>query len=174
MKWFYYVMLAIVDVEANYLGKASSYSWMFFQAYNRDEISWFTIVVFYYDVVVKAYQYTSFTSVMLLDCCTIPCVIFLTWIFLKTKYGYRKFAGIAICIAGLVLVVFSDVHSGDRAGTAVCYPYMLFLQFLTDRYILSFNSNHHGVLYWYDACRRANAFERWSTCCCWFHVICSQ
>lgn len=85
MKWFYYVMLAIVDVEANYL-------------------------------VVKAYQYTSFTSVMLLDCCTIPCVIFLTWMFLKTKYGYRKFAGVAICIAGLVLVVFSDVHSTDRAG----------------------------------------------------------
>ncbi|XP_020576911.1 solute carrier family 35 member F1-like isoform X2 [Phalaenopsis equestris] len=78
-------MLAIVDVEANYL-------------------------------VVKAYQYTSFTSVMLLDCCTIPFVIFLTWMFLKTKYGYRKFAGVAICIAGLVLVVFSDVHSSDRAG----------------------------------------------------------
>ncbi|CAN6448897.1 unnamed protein product [Victoria cruziana] len=82
-KWYYYVMLALVDVEANYL-------------------------------VVKAYQYTSLTSVMLLDCWTIPCVIFLTWMFLKTRYGILKFTGVAICISGLVMVVFSDVHASDR------------------------------------------------------------
>ncbi|XP_011628665.2 solute carrier family 35 member F1 isoform X2 [Amborella trichopoda] len=84
-KWYYYLMLAVVDVEANYL-------------------------------VVKAYQYTSITSVMLLDCWTIPCVIFLTWMFLKTKYRYKKLLGVAICVGGLVLVIFSDVHAGDRAG----------------------------------------------------------
>ncbi|KAJ6797232.1 solute carrier family 35 member F1-like isoform X1 [Iris pallida] len=67
-------------------------------------------------LVVKAYQYTSLTSVMLLDCWSIPSVIFLTWLFLKTKYRYRKFAGVAICVAGLVLVVFSDVHASDRGG----------------------------------------------------------
>lgn len=83
-KWYYYVLLAVVDVEANFL-------------------------------VVKSYQYTSITSVMLLDCWSIPCVILLTWLFLKTKYKYRKFVGVAICVAGLVLVVFSDVHSADRA-----------------------------------------------------------
>ncbi|KAH7681141.1 solute carrier family 35 member F1/2 protein [Dioscorea alata] len=85
MKWYYYLVLAIIDVEANFL-------------------------------VVKAYQYTSLTSVMLLDCWTIPSVIFLTWFFLKTKYRLRKFVGVAICVAGLVMVVFSDVHSSDRAG----------------------------------------------------------
>lgn len=68
--------------------------------------------------VVKAYQYTSLTSVMLLDCWTIPSVIFLTWMFLKTKYRMKKFVGVATCVAGLVLVVFSDVHAGDRAGTS--------------------------------------------------------
>ncbi|CDP19272.1 unnamed protein product [Coffea canephora] len=83
-KWYYYVLLAVVDVEANFL-------------------------------VVKSYQYTSITSVMLLDCWSIPCVILLTWLFLKTKYKYRKFVGVAICVAGLVLVIFSDVHSADRA-----------------------------------------------------------
>lgn len=66
--------------------------------------------------VVKAYQYTSLTSVMLLDCWSIPCVMLLTWIFLKTKYRYKKITGVIVCIAGLVLVVFSDVHAGDRAG----------------------------------------------------------
>ncbi|KAL8483159.1 hypothetical protein ACS0TY_026007 [Phlomoides rotata] len=84
-KWYYYVLLGIVDVEANFL-------------------------------VVKAYQYTSITSVMLLDCWTIPCVLLLTWFFLKTKYGIKKFLGVAICVAGLVVVVFSDVHSADRSN----------------------------------------------------------
>ncbi|GMH09671.1 hypothetical protein Nepgr_011512 [Nepenthes gracilis] len=84
-KWYYYVLLGLVDVEANFL-------------------------------VVKAYQYTSLTSVMLLDCWSIPCVIILTWAFLKTKYKYKKFAGVFVCVAGLVMVVFSDVHAQDRAA----------------------------------------------------------
>ncbi|MFS7989151.1 putative solute carrier family 35 member SLC35F1/F2/F6 [Helianthus anomalus] len=83
-KWYYYLLLGLVDVEANYL-------------------------------VVKAYQYTSITSIMLLDCWSIPSVILLTWLFLKTKYRYKKIAGVAICIAGLVLVIFSDVHADDRS-----------------------------------------------------------
>ncbi|KAK9668665.1 hypothetical protein RND81_13G076400, partial [Saponaria officinalis] len=82
-KWYYYVILGLVDVEANFL-------------------------------VVKAYQYTSLTSIMLLDCWAIPCVILLTWLFLKTKYGWRKFLGVAICVVGIVLVVFSDVHTDER------------------------------------------------------------
>ncbi|XP_014512137.1 solute carrier family 35 member F1 [Vigna radiata var. radiata] len=84
-KWYYYILLGLVDVEANFL-------------------------------VVKAYQYTSLTSVMLLDCWSIPCVMLFTWIFLKTKYRFLKITGVLVCLAGLVLVVFSDVHAGDRAG----------------------------------------------------------
>ncbi|XP_020210217.1 solute carrier family 35 member F1 isoform X1 [Cajanus cajan] len=84
-KWYYYIILGLVDVEANFL-------------------------------VVKAYQYTSLTSVMLLDCWSIPCVMLLTWIFLKTKYRFKKITGVVVCIAGLVLVVFSDVHASDRAS----------------------------------------------------------
>lgn len=64
----------------------------------------------------KAYQYTSLTSVMLLDCWTIPSVMFLTWMFLKTKYRLRKFVGVIVCVVGLVMVVFSDAHSKDRSG----------------------------------------------------------
>ncbi|KAH7663928.1 Solute carrier family 35 member SLC35F1/F2/F6 protein [Dioscorea alata] len=85
IKWYFYLMLAVADVEANFL-------------------------------VVKAYQYTSLTSVMLLDCWSIPSVILLTWLFLNTKYRFRKFVGVAVCVAGLVLVVFSDVHSRDRGS----------------------------------------------------------
>lgn len=53
---------------------------------------------------------------MLLDCWSIPSVIFLTWFFLKTKYRLRKAIGVAICVIGLVVVVFSDVHAKDRSG----------------------------------------------------------
>ncbi|XP_018444080.1 uncharacterized protein LOC108816023 isoform X1 [Raphanus sativus] len=84
-KWYYYFLLALVDVEGNFL-------------------------------VVKAFQYTSMTSVMLLDCWAIPCVLVLTWVFLKTRYSLMKISGVAVCIIGVVMVVFSDVHAGDRAG----------------------------------------------------------
>ncbi|CAN6483131.1 unnamed protein product [Victoria cruziana] len=83
-KWYYYILLALVDVEANFLA-------------------------------VKAYQYTSMTSVMLLLCWSIPSVIFLTRLFLKTRYGIIQFFGVSVCIGGLVVIVFSDVHgAGDR------------------------------------------------------------
>ncbi|KMZ72354.1 Solute carrier family 35 member F1 [Zostera marina] len=84
-KWWYYLLLGFVDVEANFM-------------------------------VVTAYQYTSLTSVMLLDCWAIPCVLLLTFFFLKTRYKFSQLVGAAICIAGLLMVVFSDVHEGDRAG----------------------------------------------------------
>ncbi|CAF2059558.1 unnamed protein product [Brassica oleracea] len=84
-KWYHYFLLALVNVEANFL-------------------------------VVKAFQYTSMTSVMLLDCWAIPCVLVLTWVFLKTRYSLMKISGVAVCIVGVVMVVFSDVHAGDRAG----------------------------------------------------------
>ncbi|KAJ6674713.1 hypothetical protein OIU85_010929 [Salix viminalis] len=84
-KWYYYAILSLVDVEANFL-------------------------------VVKAYQYTSITSVMLLDCWSIPSVMVLTWFFLSTKYRFKKIAGVVVCVAGLVMVIFSDVHAGDRSG----------------------------------------------------------
>lgn len=83
-------------------------------------------VDFYYLwlIVVKAYQYTSITSIMLLDCWSIPSVILLTWLFLKTKYRYKKIAGVAICIAGLVLVIFSDVHADDRSREYITYTFL--------------------------------------------------
>lgn len=63
---------------------------------------------------------------MLLDCWAIPCVLLLTWLFLKTKYRLRKIIGVVICVAGIVAVIFSDVHAGDRAGK-YSDPYSIFL-----------------------------------------------
>eukprot|EP00286_Rhodomonas_abbreviata_P008480 CAMPEP_0181325916 /NCGR_PEP_ID=MMETSP1101-20121128/21199_1 /TAXON_ID=46948 /ORGANISM="Rhodomonas abbreviata, Strain Caron Lab Isolate" /LENGTH=151 /DNA_ID=CAMNT_0023434293 /DNA_START=72 /DNA_END=524 /DNA_ORIENTATION=- len=38
-------------------------------------------------LIVKAYQYASITSVTLLDCFTIPCVVCLSFCFLGARYG---------------------------------------------------------------------------------------
>jgi solute carrier family 35 protein F1/2 len=85
VRWYIYLLLAVIDVEANYLAT-------------------------------KAYQYTSITSVMLLDCWTIPCVLLLTWFLLNTHYLRGHFAGVCFCVLGLGLVLLSDVHAGDRSG----------------------------------------------------------
>ncbi|XP_078181851.1 uncharacterized protein LOC144575539 isoform X2 [Carex rostrata] len=82
---YWYIGLAFVDVQANFL-------------------------------VVKAYQYSSITSVTLLDCWTIPWVMILTWIVLKTRYSVWQFIGAGICVVGLVLVLFSDAGVSSGGG----------------------------------------------------------
>ncbi|KAG6427515.1 hypothetical protein SASPL_111761 [Salvia splendens] len=77
VSWYWYVCLAFVDVQGNYL-------------------------------VTKAYQYTSITSVTLLDCCTIAWAILLTWMFLGTRYVISHFLGVSLSLLGLALVVLSD------------------------------------------------------------------
>lgn len=62
----------------------------------------------------KAFQFTSITSVTLLDCWTIAWAILLTWIFLGTKYSVGQYFGAAICIGGLGLVLFSDSGGGGE------------------------------------------------------------
>ncbi|XP_021569353.1 solute carrier family 35 member F1 [Carlito syrichta] len=48
-------------------------------------------------LVVKAYQYTTLTSIQLLDCFVIPVVILLSWFFLLIRYKAVHFLGIVVC-----------------------------------------------------------------------------
>ncbi|KAK9457978.1 hypothetical protein V1511DRAFT_454825 [Dipodascopsis uninucleata] len=59
--------------------------------------------------VVKAYQYTNLLSAELLDNWTIAVVVVLSFLFLKVRYHWTQYAGIIICIAGMVLVVIGDL-----------------------------------------------------------------
>ena len=77
--------------------------------------------------VVKAYQYTSITSVMLLDCWAIPMVMLFTWLFLKTKYRFKKISDMMACVGGLVMVIFSDVHASDRGGRKLCQLFFFYI-----------------------------------------------
>jgi solute carrier family 35 protein F1/2 len=70
-------------------------------------------------LVVKAYQYTTITSVMLLDSFTIPCVSLLTYFFLNTKYNLRHLAGILFCLAGNVVAVYADVRSSTSTNPVI-------------------------------------------------------
>ncbi|XP_058029093.1 solute carrier family 35 member F1 [Ahaetulla prasina] len=84
-RWWKYMILGIIDIEANYL-------------------------------VVKAYQYTTFTSVQLLDCFVIPVVILLSWFFLLVRYKAVHFIGIVVCILGMGCMAGTDVLVGRQQG----------------------------------------------------------
>jgi hypothetical protein len=59
-------------------------------------------------LVLLAYNYTTITSVMLLDCFTIPCAMALSYIFLGCRYKVRHFVGTLTCLSGLACIVISD------------------------------------------------------------------
>ncbi|XP_025921733.1 solute carrier family 35 member F1 [Apteryx rowi] len=84
-RWWKYMILGIIDIEANYL-------------------------------VVKAYQYTTLTSVQLLDCFIIPVVILLSWFFLLVRYKAVHFIGIVVCILGMGCMAGADVLVGRQQG----------------------------------------------------------
>ncbi|KAM7526073.1 hypothetical protein LguiA_015975 [Lonicera macranthoides] len=84
--WYWYILLAFVDVQGNYL-------------FN------------------KAFEYSSITSVTLLDCWTVAWVIVLTWLLLGTRYSLWQFFGAAICVVGLGLVLLSDAGVGGGGGS---------------------------------------------------------
>ncbi|KAI0629268.1 DUF914-domain-containing protein [Trametes polyzona] len=59
-------------------------------------------------LVVKAYQYTTLLSCMLLDAWAIPVCLFFCWIYMRPKYHWTQLLGVIVCVAGLGLLVASD------------------------------------------------------------------
>lgn len=60
-------------------------------------------------LVILAYNYTNITSVMLLDCFTIPSAMVVSYLFLQYKYSYLHAVGALICICGLGIIVATDM-----------------------------------------------------------------
>ncbi|KAF3681339.1 putative solute carrier family 35 member F1-like [Capsicum annuum] len=96
--WYWYSLLGLADVQGNFLGKDMKLTFVECTAVN------------------KAYQYSSITSVSILDCWTIAWVIILTWLFLGTRYSPWQFFGAAVCLGGLGLVLLSDANASDKSG----------------------------------------------------------
>uniref|UniRef100_A0A8D2J7T4 Solute carrier family 35 member F2 n=1 Tax=Varanus komodoensis TaxID=61221 RepID=A0A8D2J7T4_VARKO len=84
-KWWKYILLGLVDVEANY-------------------------------TTVKAYQYTTLTSVQLLDCFGIPVLMALSWFILHARYKLIHFIAVAVCLLGVGTMVGADILAGRKDG----------------------------------------------------------
>ncbi|XP_060772398.1 solute carrier family 35 member F1 [Neoarius graeffei] len=67
-------------------------------------------------LVIKAYQYTTLTSVQLLDCFVIPVVLLLSWFFLLVRYKVVHFVGVGVCLLGIGCMVGADVLVGRQQG----------------------------------------------------------
>ncbi|KAI4886839.1 hypothetical protein NFI96_018403 [Prochilodus magdalenae] len=85
-KWWKYLLMALTDVEANY-------------------------------IVVKAYQFTTLTSIQLLDCFVIPVLMVLSWFFLKTRYRLLHFVAVGVCLLGVGAMVGADLLAGRDQGS---------------------------------------------------------
>ncbi|RUS79121.1 hypothetical protein EGW08_013131 [Elysia chlorotica] len=72
-------------------------------------------------LVVKAYAYTSVTSVQILDCFSIAVVMVLSRLFLKTHYQLVHYVGVVIALVGLSGLITADVitgKNGDGEGSS--------------------------------------------------------
>lgn len=62
-------------------------------------------------VVVKAYSLTSFTSVQLMGCASLPLAMGLSKRYLGQRYSVLHYLAVMGCVAGLVLLVLSDTDA---------------------------------------------------------------
>ncbi|TMS14638.1 Solute carrier family 35 member F2 [Larimichthys crocea] len=67
--------------------------------------------------VVKAYQFTTLTSIQLLDCFVIPVLMVLSWFFLKTRYKLVHFVAVMVCLLGVGAMVGADILAGRNQGS---------------------------------------------------------
>eukprot|EP00300_Choanocystis_sp_HF-7_P027310 c3239_g1_i2.p1 GENE.c3239_g1_i2~~c3239_g1_i2.p1 ORF type:complete len:362 (+),score=72.47 c3239_g1_i2:29-1114(+) len=68
--------------------------------------------------VVKAYQYTSISHILVLDCVTIPFVFVLSLCWLQLRYTKVHIFGILVSLAGLGLVVGGDLQKATKSGNS--------------------------------------------------------
>jgi solute carrier family 35, member F1/2 len=68
-------------------------------------------------IVISAYNYTSITSIMLLDCFSIPCVMMISFCFLGARYRTQHIVGVVICLMGMGCIILSDSSSVDDMGS---------------------------------------------------------
>lgn len=68
--------------------------------------------------VVKAYQFTTLTSIQLLDCFVIPVLMVLSWFFLKTRYRLVHFVAVVVCLLGVGAMVGADILAERDQGSS--------------------------------------------------------
>ena len=76
-------------------------------------------------LVVSAFRLTSLTSISLLDCTSIPWVMFFSSRILGRSYNRWQYLSALVCVAGIGLIILSDSSSSSSgpspiAGDAIC------------------------------------------------------
>uniref|UniRef100_A0A8C9PTB8 Solute carrier family 35 member F2 n=1 Tax=Spermophilus dauricus TaxID=99837 RepID=A0A8C9PTB8_SPEDA len=79
--------------------------------------------------IVRAYQYTTLTSVQLLDCFGIPVLMALSWFVLRARYRVIHFIAVFVCLLGVGTMVGADILAGrdDNSGSDVLIGDLLVL-----------------------------------------------
>ncbi|XP_049612010.1 solute carrier family 35 member F1 [Syngnathus scovelli] len=67
-------------------------------------------------LILKAYQYTTLSSVQLIDCFVLPVVLLLSWFFLLVRYKAVHIVGTLLCLLGIGCMVGADVLLGRQKG----------------------------------------------------------
>ncbi|KAL7309637.1 hypothetical protein PS15m_010496 [Mucor circinelloides] len=62
--------------------------------------------------VVKAYQYTSLLSAMLLNCWSTPVCMILSFFIMKVRYRWLQYVGVLIALGGMGMLIASDMMEG--------------------------------------------------------------
>eukprot|EP01024_Parvocaulis_polyphysoides_P023774 TRINITY_DN21932_c0_g1_i2.p2 TRINITY_DN21932_c0_g1~~TRINITY_DN21932_c0_g1_i2.p2 ORF type:complete len:329 (-),score=12.35 TRINITY_DN21932_c0_g1_i2:150-1040(-) len=65
-------------------------------------------------LMIKAYQYSTITSVNLLATFTVPCVMALSYFFLGTRYSKQQMIGGLLAMLGVILLLVFDRFSDDN------------------------------------------------------------
>lgn len=63
-------------------------------------------------LLILSHQYTTLTSIQLLDCVSIPAALALSCIFLKVRYKIVHIIGVSVCLMGVGCLVWADVEDG--------------------------------------------------------------
>jgi len=71
--------------------------------------------------VVKAFEFTSITSVMLLQVFSIPSALVLSIVFLKVKYRRNHYIALVFCAGGVSFSVINDLvmHPRDSENSGI-------------------------------------------------------
>ncbi|XP_036379118.1 solute carrier family 35 member F2-like [Megalops cyprinoides] len=105
----YTTMLACRKGDENILQILKTKWWKYFLLGLADVEANYTVV--------KAYQFTTLTSIQLLDCFVIPVLMVLSWIFLKTRYRMVHYVAVGICLLGVGAMVGADLLAGRDQGS---------------------------------------------------------
>lgn len=65
-------------------------------------------------LVLTAFQYTTVTSIVLLDSFAIPCTMLLSYALLGARYKAQHLLGTLLCLLGLACNVISDAYEDDK------------------------------------------------------------